>query len=279
MMFKGFYTATTGMIAQQRRTEMLSNNIANASTPGYKADQSTVRAFPNMLLSAIEKNGKANLQNGFNPMSVQQIGTLGTGVYMQETIPDYTQGQLVQTDLKSDVALVDEYLPVRGDGSRTGGLYFRLQTDGQEAYTRNGNFTVDSQGSLVTSGGNYVLSTTGEPIRVTSDDYTITEDGRVLENNELIAQIDVAYVEDPDRLIKQDNGLYYTEDGNELTSAYDDNDIAFSMRQGYIEQSNVDAGSTMTEMMSAYRSFEANQKMLQAYDRSMDKAVNEIGKV
>ncbi|HIX42339.1 MAG TPA: flagellar hook-basal body protein, partial [Candidatus Kurthia intestinigallinarum] len=191
-MFKGFYTATTGMIAQQRRTEMLSNNIANASTPGYKADQSTVRAFPNMLLSAIEKNGKANLQNGFNPMSVQQIGTLGTGVYMQETIPDYTQGQLVQTDLKSDVALVDEYLPVRGDGSRTGGLYFRLQTDGQEAYTRNGNFTVDSQGSLVTSGGNYVLSTTGEPIRVTSDDYTITEDGRVLENNELIAQIDVA---------------------------------------------------------------------------------------
>ncbi len=278
-MFKGFYTATTGMIAQQRRTEMLSNNIANASTPGYKADQSTVRAFPNMLLSAIEKNGKANLQNGFNPMSVQQIGTLGTGVYMQETIPDYTQGQLVQTDLKSDVALVDEYLPVRGDGSRTGGLYFRLQTDGQEAYTRNGNFTVDSQGSLVTSGVNYVLSTTGEPIRVTSDDYTITEDGRVLENNELIAQIDVAYVEDPDRLIKQDNGLYYTEDGNELTSAYDDNDIAFSMRQGYIEQSNVDAGSTMTEMMSAYRSFEANQKMLQAYDRSMDKAVNEIGKV
>ncbi|WP_020189112.1 flagellar hook-basal body protein [Kurthia sp. Dielmo] len=278
-MFKGFYTATTGMIAQQRRTEMLSNNIANASTPGYKADQSTVRAFPNMLLSAIEKNGKANLQNGFNPMSVQQIGTLGTGVYMQETIPDYTQGQLVQTDLKSDVALVDEYLPVRGDESRTGGLYFRLQTDGQEAYTRNGNFTVDSQGSLVTSGGNYVLSTTGEPIRVTSDDYTITEDGRVLENNELIAQIDVAYVEDPDRLIKQDNGLYYTEDGNELTSAYDDNDIAFSMRQGYIEQSNVDAGSTMTEMMSAYRSFEANQKMLQAYDRSMDKAVNEIGKV
>ena len=278
-MFKGFYTATTGMIAQQRRTEMLSNNIANASTPGYKADQSTVRAFPNMLLSAIEKNGKANLQNGFNPMSVQQIGTLGTGVYMQETIPDYTQGQLVQTDLKSDVALVDEYLPVRGDGSRTGGLYFRLQTDGQEAYTRNGNFTVDSQGSLVTSGGNYVLSTTGELIRVTSDDYTITEDGRVLENNELIAQIDVAYVEDPDRLIKQDNGLYYTEDGNELTSAYDDNDIAFSMRQGYIEQSNVDAGSTMTEMMSAYRSFEANQKMLQAYDRSMDKAVNEIGKV
>lgn len=278
-MFKGFYTATTGMIAQQRRTEMLSNNIANASTPGYKADQSTVRAFPNMLLSAIEKNGKANLQNGFNPMAAQKIGTIGTGVYMQETIPDYTQGQLVETGLKSDVALVDEYLPIRGDDDRTGGLYFRLQTDGAEAYTRNGNFTVDSEGSLVTTGGNYVLSTTGEPIQVTSDDYTITEDGRVLENNELIAQLDVAYVEDPDTLIKQDNGLYYSEDGNDLASAYDDNDVAFSMRQGYIEQSNVDAGSTMTEMMSAYRSFEANQKMLQAYDRSMDKAVNEIGKV
>ncbi|WP_010287031.1 flagellar hook-basal body protein [Kurthia massiliensis] len=278
-MFKGFYTAATGMIAQQRRTEILSNNVANANTPGYKADQSTVRAFPNMLLSAIQKSGKASLSNGFNPNSTLKIGELGTGVYVQETIPDYTQGQLVQTDLKTDIGMSQEYVPENEDGS-TGALFFRLQTDTGEAYTRNGNFTQDGSGNLVTSNGNYVLSTTGEPIQLQSADFQVTTDGQVIENDELVAQIDVAYAEDPNRLLKQDNGLYYTEEDEEpLESIVGDGEYTYSLNQGYVEQSNVDAASTMTEMMSAYRSFEANQKMLQAYDRSMDKAVNEIGKV
>lgn len=278
-MFKGFYTAASGMIAQQRRTELLSNNIANANTPGYKADQSTIRAFPNMLLSAIEKNGSASKENGFNPTSALPIGQIGTGVYVQETIPDYTQGQLVQTDLKTDVGMSQESVPENEDGS-SGALFFRLQTDDGEAYTRNGNFTLDPQGVLTSSNGNRVLSTTGEPIQLEGTDFTVTSDGQVIENNELIGQIDVAYAEDPDALLKQDNGLYYTEgDDPALESIVGDGNYVYSLNQGYVEQSNVDAASTMTEMMSAYRSFEANQKMLQAYDRSMDKAVNEIGKV
>lgn len=278
-MFRGFYTAATGMIAQQRRTEMLSNNVANANTPGYKADQSTVRAFPNMLLSAIEKNGRANKENGFNPLSSLQIGSVGTGVYVQETIPDYTQGQLVQTDLKTDIGMSQEAVPANEEGT-AGALFFRLQTEDGEAYTRNGNFTLDAQGALVSSNGNYVLSTTGEPIQLQGTDFTVTEDGRVIENDEVVGQIDVAYAENPDALLKQDNGLYYTEgEDPALESIVGDGNYLYSLNQGYVEQSNVDAASTMTEMMSAYRSFEANQKMLQAYDRSMDKAVNEIGKV
>ena len=75
--------------------------------------------------------------------------------------------------------------------------------------------------------------------------------------------------------------MVYTEqwtDAN-LASAYDLDNVAFSMQQGFIEGSNVDTARTMTDMLTAYRAFEANQKVLQAYDRSMDKAVNEVGRV
>lgn len=278
-MFRGFYTASSGMIAQQRRTEMLSNNIANANTPGYKADQSTVRSFPNMLLSSIEKSGNATAKNNFNTLKTNVIGTVGTGVYMQETIPDFSQGQITESGLNTDVALVAQNLPVRPDTNEEGAIFFRLKTENGEAYTRNGNFTLDSQGALVSSTGDYVLSTEGQPIFLQTDNFQVTEDGRVKENNVQIAQIDVAYTDTPNTLEKQQNGLFYTDDGQALASAYGNEDVVFATQQGYVEQSNVDAASTMTEMMSAYRSFEANQKMLQAYDRSMDKAVNEIGKV
>lgn len=76
-LLKGLYTATSAMIAQQRRTEMLSNNIANANTSGYKADQGSMRAFPEMLLSRIESKSPAGT-------SRTEIGSVNTGVYMQE---------------------------------------------------------------------------------------------------------------------------------------------------------------------------------------------------
>jgi flagellar basal-body rod protein FlgG len=76
--------------------------------------------------------------------------------------------------------------------------------------------------------------------------------------------------------MKEGDGLYRTENEEQLPNAVDNQ---FRIQQGYIERSNVDVSQTMTEMLSAYRSFEANQKVLQAYDRSMEKTVNEIGRV
>ncbi|MBO2535483.1 flagellar hook-basal body protein [Rummeliibacillus suwonensis] len=279
-MFRGFYTVASGMIAQQRRTELLSNNIANANTPGYKADQSTIRSFPEMLLSRITKSGPANVENGFEGSSSKQIGAVGTGVYMQETLPDYSQGQITETELPTDVALIDGNLPVNNATGKPGAIFYRLQDPtGGEAYTRNGNFTLDAAGNLVNAQGYYVLSDQGEKITLQSDDFQITEDGYITENGQRVARLGVSYSANPDTLAKRDTGLFYTSDEQPLPSAYNVNNVSFSLKQGFIERSNVDAARTMTDMMTAYRAFEANQKILQAYDRSMDKAVNEVGKV
>lgn len=280
LVFRGFYTAATGMIAQQRRTEMLSNNIANANTPGYKADQSTIRSFPNMLMSSIQKTGAASLQNGFNPSNMQQIGDLGTGVYMQETLPNFLQGSIVETESNTDVALLDGDLPVNPQTGKQGAVFFKVQTaDNRQAYTRNGNFTIDGQGFLTTARGEYVLDENNNRIALQNNDFTLKSTGEIIVNGQQVGRLGVAYSNQPNALEKQDNGLYFTADNQDLPNAYNANGVTFTMQQGFTESSNVDSAQTMTTMMEAYRVFEANQKVLQAYDRSMDKAVNEIGKV
>ena len=277
-MFKGFYTVATGMLAQQRRTELLSNNLANANTPGFKADQSSIRSFPDMLLSNIGKtNASASQQAGSQYMS--QVGALNTGVYMQETLPNYVQGQIYSTDFTTDMALVDGNLPQNDDGG-TGSIFFRLEyPEGGEAYTRNGNFTLDGQGYLVNAQGLYVLSDTGQRIQLQNDDFQLNQDGSVYVNNQQVARIGVSFAENPSLLQKQDNGLLRLQGGGALPTAYGAEGVNFTLRQNYLESSNVDSSRTMTDLMTAYRAFEANQKVLQAYDRSMDKAVNEIGKI
>ena len=277
-MFKGFYTVATGMLAQQRRTELLSNNLANANTPGFKADQSSIRSFPDMLLSSVGKtNASASQQAGSQYMS--QVGVLNTGVYMQETIPNYVQGQIYSTDFTTDMALVDGNLPQNDDGG-TGSIFFRLEyPEGGESYTRNGNFTLDGQGYLVNAQGLYVLSDNGQRIQLQNDDFQLAQDGSVYVNNQQVARIGVSYAANPDLLQKQDNGLLRLQDGGALPTAYGVDGVNFTLRQNYLEASNVDSSRTMTDLMTAYRAFEANQKVLQAYDRSMDKAVNEIGKI
>ena len=279
-MFKGFYTVTSGMTAQQRKTEILTNNMANANTPGFKAEQSTIRSFPDMLMSAITSNGIPT-EKGLNSMKATPVGTLNAGVYLQESLSNYTQGSLIETGLSTDVALIDGNLPVDEASGKPGSIFFRLQhPDGNEAYTRNGSFTLDGQGNLVTGMGVYVLDSNGETIQLESDDFSISPDGTILnENGVQVAQLGVSFAANTDVLMKQDNGLFRMLEGEALPSAYDTDGVTFSLQQQYLEGSNVDAAQSMTSLLSAYRAFEANQKVLQAYDKSMDKAVNEIGRV
>lgn len=278
-MFKGFYTVASGMIAQQRKTEIITNNMANANTPGYKADQSTIRSFPDMLISAI---GNTNIptEKNLNFQNAQEIGGLNTGVYLQETLANYVQGSLMQTNLTTDVALIDGTLPIDEESGNQGAIFFRLEhPNGGEAYTRNGNFTLDGQGYLVNGNGYYVLSNEGERIYLPNDDFQVAEDGTITFADVNVAQIGVSFSANPDVLVKQDNGLFRTIDGALLPSAYNQAGVAFGLKQSYLEGSNVDSAKSMTDLLTAYRAFEANQKVLQAYDQSMQKAVNEIGKV
>ncbi|MCH1625178.1 flagellar hook-basal body protein [Ferdinandcohnia quinoae] len=274
-MLRGFYSAAAGMIAQQRRTEMLSNNIANASTPGFKADQGTLRAFPEMLMQRMEA-----VKSGSKLATSTPIGGLNTGVYMQETIPLYKQGDIRETGRNTDIALIDGNLPINEQTNKQGSLFFTVQNaDGDVRYTRNGNFTMDPAGYLTTNEGYYVLDATGNRIPLQSDQFQVSGDGTIVENGTPIARINIAYSDNPYELVKEGNGLYRTNDNNELPDALDVPEVSYSMKQGFIEGSNVDVAQSMTDMMTAYRAFEANQKILQAYDKSMDKAVNEIGRL
>lgn len=267
------------MVSQQRKTEIITNNMANANTPGFKSDQSTIRSFPDMLLTAV---GSTNLptENKLSFPQLEQIGSLNTGVYLQETLANQTQGSVYETSQNTDVALINGTMPTDEESGETGTIFFRLEhPEGGEAYTRNGNFTLDGQGYLVNAQGLYVLSSEGERIQLPNDQFTLTEDGNIMVNDQLAASLGVSFSANPNTLVKQDNGLYRTIDGTNLPSAFEQEGVTFSMQQSYLEGSNVDSAQSMTDLLTAYRAFEANQKVLQAYDKSMDKAVNEIGRV
>lgn len=134
-MFKGFYTVASGMIAQQRKTEILTNNMANANTPGFKADQSTIRSFPDMLMSAV-KSTTLPTENGLTLSSASPIGALNTGVYLQETLANYTQGTIYSTNFSTDVALIDTAMPVDADSGSKGSIFFRLENPNGEKLIR-----------------------------------------------------------------------------------------------------------------------------------------------
>ena len=281
-MLRGFYTAATGMIAQQRRTEMLTNNMSNANTPGYKADQSSLRSFPEMLLSRLE-NKKVVTMNGLTLPTSNVVGAVNTGVYVQEIASSFSQGTLQETGNSTDFALTDISMPVNVENGRRGTVFFAVGRPGGEmVYTRNGNFTVDQEGFLTVSNGNYVLDVNGNGIQVGNDQFTIDETGAIrLDGGDYVTNIGIAYAENPLALEKGPDSFYsYLEDGglpmlnNEAIPG-----VQYSLQQGFVEGSNVDTSQAMTEMLTAYRAFEANQKILQAYDKSLEKAVTEIGRV
>ncbi len=278
-MFRGFYTVGSGMIAQQRRTELLTNNLSNAKTPGFKEDQSTIRSFPDMLMSRLDRTNIPT-ENGFQMKTLSKIGDVGTGVYMQETLPNFAPGSLLQTNNPTDIALHTSYMEADPETGQQGALLFRLENEnGEEIYTRNGNFAIDPDGYLTSASGEYVLDSDGQRIYIVDTDFEVSEDGYfITTGGTQLMKLGVAYVNDTNRLVKAGNGLFTDPDGIAQNADTVNLDITYNIQQGFLENSNVDMGETMTDLMTAYRVFEANSKVLQAYDRSMEKAV-ELGRV
>lgn len=265
-MLRGFYTAASGMITQQRQQDALSNNLANVNTPGYKADQAVIQAFPEMLLHEMNR---APVGTSGNRIPTQnQVGPLSTGVYVQEMVPHFSGGDVRETGIDTDVALVHEQLP-----DEDGSVFFTVQADdGTTELTRNGNFTVDAAGYLVTNEGQYVLDQAGNPVHTGGQAFQVTRLGQI-ETTTGTTTLGITYIENPHLLEKQDNGMYTGALGTVPPNG------TFTVHQGFLEQSNVDLMQVMTQMMESYRMFETNQRVLKAYDQSMEKTVNEIGRI
>lgn len=272
-MLKGLYTAASGMLAQQRKQEVLSNNLANANTNGYKADQGQLRAFPEMLLKATESKPASVDDSRYISVS-REIGSINSGVYVQETIPNFVQGDLRETGISTDTALVDGAYP-----DENGSVFFNLQTADGEAYTRNGSFTIDAEGFLTNDQGSYILDADGNPIQTNDQTYTMTADGTMQFADGRNIQLGLTYVQDANLLDKQGENIYTASEEAQAEDARATAGVAYNIVQGAVEGSNVDMEQTMTDMMQAYRTFEMNQKVMTAYDESLGKAVNEVGKL
>jgi len=270
-MIRGFYTAAAGMLSQMRRQEMLTNNIANANTPGYKADQSSLRSFPNVLLRQMG----GTIGNGL------PVGEMSTGVYLQDAMPNFANGSLKATNLPADVALMSVEVPENPETGIQGTLLFAVESpDGTVRYTRNGHFSMGALGRLTTADGHLVLSSTGQPIVLHTQDFKIDSDGRIYENGRATSKIGVFYAADPTQLVKEGNDLFTVgNNGGTLPSADGNPAIRYSISQGYLEQSNVDMEQAMTDLMMTYRTFQANQTVLKSIDHTMDLLANQVGKI
>lgn len=283
-MLRGIDTAASGMIALQRRQEALTNNLANIETPGYKKVDTTLRSFPEVLLERIHDSGNGN---GSNPTSFSLVGSLQQGVYAQENISSFMQGDLVSTDNPLDVAIDDRALTVQ-NGQKPGAFFAVENGAGEVRYTRNGRFTIDEAGQLRTTEGYAVLNPNGQPVQTSAElaggDVSISADGEIilypddLSRRTVLDRIGLVLIQNPNDLIKDGNGLFKLEGGGNPPPLLTELPAGVQLRHKMIEKSNVDPTMTMTNMMENVRLYEANQKVLQAYDKSLE-LLNSIGRV
>ncbi|MGZ4162676.1 MAG: flagellar hook-basal body protein [Tumebacillaceae bacterium] len=278
-MIRGLYIATSGMTANERMQEVISNNIANANTVGYKDETGVMRSFPEMLLYRLHDN--ADGQGAHNPGS---IGMLGNGALLEEVLPRFVQGALQKSDNPNAQAIVDNP-PTATEPNRRS--YFAVfdGKSGQKMYTRDGDFQIDpASNRLVTSNGEFVLpidNTTQKAdanMRIVADPKTGEHHITDAQGN-LVNPQNVAY----DSLFHE--GIIDITDSTKLNKHGDTNFVGGTeaqgtgeVQQGQLEQSNVDLSSSMVSMMNVMRSYEANQKMIRTLDDTLGKAV-EVGQV
>lgn len=281
-MLRGIDTAVSGMLALQRRQEALTNNLANIETPGYKKVDTTLRAFPEVFLERI--NDSKTSPTG-NAPGYSWIGSMQQGVYAQENISSFLQGDLVTTNNPFDAAIDDRALPLE-NGQKPSVFFAVANAAGEIRYTRNGRFTVDETGQLVTSEGFKVLNNQGVPVQaepaLASSKVSISAKGELILNpddpasRKVIDTIGLVLIQNPNDLIKEGNGIFRLD--GQKPAPLTELPAGVQLHHKMIEKSTVDPTMTMTNMMENVRLYEANQKVLQAYDRSLE-LLNSIGKV
>lgn len=251
-MIRGLYTAASGMLSSMRRMEFVTNNLANAQTVGFKQDRSALSTFDEVMV----------LQNGADGRPADpQLGELGMASVAEEPIIDFTQGSLQDTGRSLDMAI-------------EGPAFFSVQTPDGLRYTRDGGFTRDATGRLMTSEGHLVMGTDGNPITIPGGRMTVDPNGTVRVENEAVGQLALVEFALDQPLKKVGSNLYAPRiDGDQPTPA-----AGSAVHQGFVEASNVDMAGAQTTMMELQRAYQASQRLIQYQDEMLGRAVNEIAK-
>ncbi len=245
--------AGSGITAQRRRMDVLTNNIANMETAGFKADSVISRSFRDLMLHQV--GDPAILY------SAPSVGPLNTGVRVDEVSTSFEPGNVEDTGRSTDICII-------GDG------FYVVATAAGDRYTRNGNFAVTPDGYLTNSDGNYIMGTAGM-INVGDANFTVNYNGDITRSDGTYAgQIRIVEFADLNGLRKTGDNLFLNFTGQAVLDGQN-----YELRQNSLETSNVNIASEMVDMLTLYRSYESSQRVLRIMDEMIGKAVNEVGRI
>lgn len=247
-MFKGFYMATSGMLTQSRVLNTISNNMANASTPGYKSDVMATTTFEDVLIHRTGNTDKSVYTPLNNSAMIRTV---------DELVTNHKEGTLEFTERNLDMAIM-------GPG------FFEVQNaNGENRYTRNGSFNVDEDGYLCLQHIGRVMGVAG-PIYLGTDDIRMTQDGIIADavTGETLAQVRVVDFADYTQLQKTDEGMF------ESTNPVGAMGIEAKLQHKALERSNVEAADEMIDMIASQRAFQSASQIAKAYDQLMNKAAD-----
>lgn len=379
-MNRGLYIGATSLVANQKKLDVLSNNLANVNTKGFKKDTSLLETFPEKLLKKINHNDRvrrvrrneefelannlheletapaglaqvgdnvyqAKAGNGYfvvntpygksyvkeikftldgnylrtyytdykgdlesdniddkypkktahenyiadrfgRPLNTDDgsleellesnihyptsdiIGSMSAGVNFQKIVIDFSQGDLIETGGKFDLAL-------------SGPGFFQVQgEDGRTYYTRDGSFTLNNEGNLSTLDGREVLGQ-GGLINIATGEFEVLRDGTILVDGENAGRLNIVDIENREFLRKIGDNVFdvVRDENGDPMGDLGEMEFTGQLLQGYLEESNVNAIGEMVEMISLLRDFEAGQKAIRVQDEMLEKASNEIGRV
>lgn len=289
-MLKGLYTAYTGMLNEQHRMDVLTNNLANATTNGFKKEGTTSEAFDTVLAYKIKDlsepgnlprpmatNRAIDQAEANNPLNenymerrVRKTG-LNLGVKIGENYVDYSEGPIKETGNTLDLALSD-----RG--------FFAIEYTNKAGvtstkYTRDGNFTMNQQGFLQTQDGDYVLDEDGQRIQMDPAlPISISRNGTIVQDGAAVATIGITDFEDYNYLERFGENFFQPVEGAvELDRG--ETGVNTQIHQGYLEMSNISVVTEMVNIITLQRQYESNQKVITTYDDTLEQAVTQNGKI
>jgi flagellar basal-body rod protein FlgF len=251
-MIKGLYSAVTAMVMNAARQQVLSHNISNMETPGFKQILTTAQDF--MQDQAVYSNGYTLKGD------IDYLGLLGLGTQIGEEFIDFEQGALQDTGNQLDLAL-------EGNG------FFTVDTPDGQRYTRDGRFLRDADNNLVTVDGYQVLDDAGQPIQLPDGDISVAPDGAISVNGTAVATLGIGVFTNPETELQHTEGNLFTgpaaSTGEEVPRVV----------QGYLETSNANPSQLMTQLVEVARSYEAAQKLVQNQDELLGKAIASLGRI
>lgn len=248
-MLKGIYASVSAMLAGINKQALKAHNTANLDTPGFKE-----------VFTTMQEAGKTEV---FQPTgstigpTYDSIGHLGLGVMTTETRTKFGDGELQVTNQVLDFAL-------QGKG------FFRILTTEGERFTRDGRFSRDAEGTIVTVDGNKVLDSSGKPIKLVDGEPVIDSKGGIYINGQFIAQLGISEFTNPDSELQNEGGNLFLALGSTIQSTTNT-----SIHQGYLEKSNVNA----VDLMIGTKSYQAAHMMVQTQDELLGKSISILGKM